>query len=103
MSPSAERLVLQSVSPNNGSADIGTAVTIKGAGIQRGAKVMFGKTAATDIAVAANGKSLTCKTPAGTGSVDVSVKNPDGASAKLRKAYRYTPVVHGINTPSTPE
>ena len=67
-----------SVSPNNGPAAGGTAVTITGTNFASGATVTFGSTAATNVTVV-NSTTITATTPAGSaGAVTVTVTNSNG-------------------------
>ena len=67
--------VITSVSPNSGSHNGGTTVTIKGAGFTGATSVQFGSTSVTSgITVNATGTQITVKAPAGAaGTVDVTV------------------------------
>jgi hypothetical protein len=84
--------VINSLSPNNGSTAGGTSVTINGANFQNGATVDFG---GTSVAVTFNSStSLTVTSPAhATGTVSVTVTNPDTGAATKTNAYFYTPPV----------
>lgn len=74
------------VSPNNGSPSGGTSVTITGTnftdstGAWTASGVTFGGVAATSVVVV-NATTITCVSPAGTGTVDVKVTTPGGTSA----------------------
>ena len=77
------------VSPNSGSNEGGTAVTISGTGFVTGATVSFSGIAATNVNVTSS-TSITATTPAhDIGSVDIVVKNPDGQSSTLPNGYSY--------------
>ena len=67
--------VVTSVSPNSGSHNGGTTVTIKGAGFTGATSVQFGSTSVTSgITVNAAGTQITVKAPAGAaGAVNVTV------------------------------
>ncbi|MCI0342026.1 MAG: IPT/TIG domain-containing protein [Planctomycetales bacterium] len=80
--------VFSSVSPASGSASGGTAVTLSGTGFLPGATVLFGASLATSVSVVSS-TTITCTTPAGTGSVTVTVTNPDGQSSTPLNAYTY--------------
>jgi hypothetical protein len=84
----APSVAITSVSPNSGTADGGTSVTISGTGFQSGATVSIGGTNAT---VSSNtSTALTVSTPAhAAGTVDVVVTNPDGTGATASAAYSY--------------
>jgi hypothetical protein len=78
-----------SISPNSGSANGGTAVTITGTGFVSGATVSIGGVNATAVTFV-SGTSLTATTPAGTvGAQNVVVTNPDGQIGTLTGGYSY--------------
>jgi hypothetical protein len=68
-----------SISPSSGPATGGTVVTVTGANFASGATVDFGASAATGVTVA-SATSLTATSPAGTGTVDVTVTTAGGTS-----------------------
>jgi hypothetical protein len=70
-----------SVSPAAGPGSGGTAVTITGANFSGATAVDFGSNPATDVIVSGGGTSLTADSPAGTGTVNVTVTTPNGMSA----------------------
>jgi hypothetical protein len=80
---------LASVSPASGPFTGGTAVTLNGTGFVNGATVLFGTAGA--VSVTFNGAtSLTAVAPAqGTGTVPVTVTNPDIKNATLNGAFQY--------------
>lgn len=84
-------LTVSKVSPSSGPQAGGTEVTITGKGFDKAPTVTFGGKAPTDVKVAADGTSLTAKTPAvdAPGPVDVEVKNPDGKKASLAGGFTY--------------
>ncbi len=75
---------LTAVSPAIGSTAGGTTVTLTGANFQIGAVVMFGGTAATNVAVTSS-TTITVTTPANTtaASVAVTVVNPDSQTSAV--------------------
>jgi hypothetical protein len=92
------------LSPNSGPAAGGTAVTITGTYLTGATGVSFGGTAATSVVVV-NATTVTCVSPAGTGTVDITVTTPGGTSdtAGTGNDYTYTasaPTVTGLS-PST--
>jgi hypothetical protein len=88
-----------SITPNSGTANGGTAVTVTGTGFLSGAAVSFGGTAATAVNVASN-TSITATTPAHTGGVvSVAVTNTDSQSGNLANGYTYTAGL-GLNLPT---
>jgi hypothetical protein len=81
---------VSSVSPNSGSTNGGTAVTITGTNFAAGAMVTFGGTAATNVTVASS-TSITATTPAhAAGAVNVVVTNTGGQSGTLSSGFTYT-------------
>lgn len=79
---------LATVSPVTGNTFVGTSVMIMGTNLWD-ARVLFGTTPATGVAVAANGLSLTAYAPARPlGTVDVSVTTPGGTATKTA-AFNY--------------
>jgi hypothetical protein len=81
---------VSSVSPNSGSTNGGTAVTITGTNFAGGATVTFGGTAATNVTVASS-TSITATTPAhAAGAVNVVVTNTGGQSGTLSSGFTYT-------------
>jgi IPT/TIG domain len=76
-----------SVSPNNGAATGGTAVTITGTNFAAAATVMFGGAAATNVVVV-NSTTITATTPAGSGTVTVTV-TVNGQSGSLANGFTY--------------
>jgi hypothetical protein len=80
---------LTSVSPNQGSVDGGTRVTLTGSMFQDGALVEFGGVAATDVVVQTSGQILCTTPPHFPDSVDVRVVNPDSSEATLLSGFRY--------------
>ena len=90
---------VSSVSPNNGLAAGGTAVTITGTNFATGATVTFGSAAATNVVVV-NSTTITATTPAGSaGAVTVTVTNSNGQSGSLASAFTYVvpPTVSSIS------
>lgn len=78
-----------SITPNSGTINGGTAVTISGSGFMAGATVKFGNTPAASVAVVGS-TSITAVTPArGAGAVSVAVTNPDTKTGSLNNAYTF--------------
>ena len=78
------------VVPADGPTFGGDTVTVEGEFFQGGATVLFDGAPCTNVMVAANGRSLTCVTPAGQrGPADVTVINPDGQEGTLARGYTY--------------
>jgi IPT/TIG domain len=76
------------VSPKNGSTSGGTAVKITGTNFVTGATVTFGNAAATNVVVVSS-TSIRATTPAGAGTVTVTVINPSGLSGTLTNGFTY--------------
>ena len=69
-----------SISPNTGPAAGGTPVTITGTNFTGATAVRFGSTRPTSFTVN-SATSITATSPAGSGTVDVTVTNSGGTSA----------------------
>ena len=70
------------VAPDEGPAAGGTAVTITGTGFTGTVAVDFADTAATSVVVVSD-TQITCVTPVGAGTVDVTVTNAKGTSSDV--------------------
>ena len=85
----APGLSAATVNPTSGPTGGGTLVTIAGGtNFDTGATVTFGGQPATGVTLV-SASSITCYTPAGTGSVGITVTNIDGTSGSLSSAYTY--------------
>jgi hypothetical protein len=99
--------VVTALSPTSGTQAGGTPVTITGSGFTGATAVDFGTTAATHVNVVSD-TSITANSPAGTGTVDVTVTTPAGTSA-TSPADRFTytavtaPAVTALSPTSGPE
>ena len=96
--------VVTGVSPTSGPGTGGTLVTITGTGFGGSTVVDFGTTAATGVAVV-NSTKITAVSPAGTGTVDVTVTTPGGKSATSSAdqfTYIVAPAVTGVSPTSGP-
>jgi hypothetical protein len=98
--------VVTGVSPSTGPAAGGTAVTVSGSSLS-GGSVSFGGTVATGVSCAAS--SCTASSPAGSGTVNVTVTTPGGTSATASAdQFTYTaapppaPVVTGVSPATGP-
>ena len=81
---------VSAITPNSGTANGGTAVTIAGTGFLAGATVKLGGAAATGVTVVSS-TSITATTPAhAAGAVSVVVTNSDAQSGTLASGYTYT-------------
>jgi hypothetical protein len=93
---------ITSVSPAFGPAAGGTSVTITGSGFTGASGVAFGSTPATTFHVVSN-TSITATSPAGTGTVDVSVTTPSGSSSPTATdQFTYGPAVTSISPTTGP-
>jgi hypothetical protein len=79
-----------SVSPNVGSGAGGTPVTIAGTNFATGVTVRFGASTALAI-VRVDATTITCTTPAGSGTVTVAVENLGSQIGTLAGAFTYYP------------
>ncbi|MDX9721077.1 MAG: IPT/TIG domain-containing protein [Myxococcota bacterium] len=94
-----ETLVVNSVAPNAGPVEGGTAVVISGRNFAEGATVAFGAASATSVEFVSSSQ-LKATTPAASaaGAVDVSVTNPGGEKATKSGAFTYRePVVDAVD------
>jgi IPT/TIG domain/Viral BACON domain len=82
---------LTSISPTSGPAAGGTSVIIQGSGFTGASKVLFGTVAASSVTVNSD-TQITVVSPAGSGTVHVTVTTPGGTSA-TSKADRFTYLV----------
>jgi len=89
-----------SVTPSTGDQAGGTSVTIGGSNFVATPTVTFGGVAATNVTFV-SAAQLTCTTPAGTGTVNVVVTNPDTQSGTLTGGFTYRPPF-GIIAPALP-
>jgi hypothetical protein len=91
--------VIQSIVPDSGSRLGGFSIEISGEFFQAGAVASIGGSACSDVVVTVP-DSIVCTVPAGTtGSVDVTVENPDGQSDTLIDGFTYiepAPTVQSI-------
>src|SRR6266853_3701498 len=88
--PSNPAPTVTSITPNSGTANGWTAVTITGTGFLAGATVTLGGTAATNVNVVGS-TSITATTPAhAAGAVTVTVTNTDTQTGSLTNGYTYT-------------
>ena len=86
---------ITTISPSSGPVAGGTAVTITGTGFATGNQVKFGDTAATNITVSSDGKTIHATSPAGSaaGTVNVVVTGTCGASNAAAFTYTVPPVI----------
>ena len=92
------------VNPSSGPLAGGTSVTITGTGFSGATLVVFGTTAATNLVIDSD-TQITAISPAGAGTVDVTVTTPGGASAASSvDQFRYgrAPTVTGVSPASGP-
>ena len=92
------------INPTSGPAAGGTTVTITGIGFNGATAVAFGGTAAASFTVS-SATQITAVSPAGTGTVDVTVTTPNGTSttsAADQFTYNGLPTVASINPNSGP-
>ncbi|MES1244716.1 MAG: IPT/TIG domain-containing protein [Acidobacteriota bacterium] len=82
--------IVISISPRSGTTHGGTPIVITGGDFQSGATVSIGDVPATVVSVAGNTIKATTGAHA-TGTVSVSVTNPDNRSGTLSDSYFYDP------------
>ncbi len=80
---------VEALAPDKGAPAGGTAVTITGEHFTEATAVRFGSREAASFTVASSGKSISAVSPAGSGTVDVTVETPIGVSA-ISEADRFT-------------
>jgi hypothetical protein len=96
--------VVVAVSPDWGALVGGTAVSITGSGFTGATSVLFGTTPATSYSVI-SATQITAVSPAGDGTVDVTVTTSGGTSPQAASdqfAYESSPAVTGITPSSGP-
>ncbi len=96
--------VVSGISPAAGPVGGGTTVTITGTGFSGATAVEFGTSPATSVTVS-SGSSITAVSPAGTGTVNVTVVTPAGTSATSTAdqfSYATAPVVTSVSPSSGP-
>lgn len=98
--PGCEPAVVTGVSPNSGPASGGTSVTITGAHLDGATTVRFGSADATSFAIGSP-TSITARSPAGAGIVDVTVATPGGASPAVA-GDRFTYTAEAEPAPPSP-
>ena len=85
--------VITTISPGSGPADGGTAVTIHGTGLTGATAVLFGGAQATGVTVLSD-QLINAASPAGSGTVNVTVVTPAGNSASVAASlFAYTATV----------
>lgn len=100
----SDSINVSSVSPTSGPTGGGTVVTIKGTGFQSGAIVKFGSAQSTAVMVASS-TEVDAMSPAETsGTVAITVTDPNSQSSSLPSAFTYTsgPSVSSISPTSGP-
>lgn len=91
---------VSAISPNSGPTTGGTAVNITGANFILGAVVLFGTAQASSVAVTSP-TQIQAVSPAGSGTIDVIVKNPDGQTGTLSGGFTYSTAAPGAPTISS--
>ena len=92
------------INPSAGPLGGGTTVTIAGTGFTGATKVDFGTKPATNLVVV-SASGITVTSPAGSGTVDVTVTGPGGTSATSTAdqfTYVAAPTVTGLNITAAP-
>lgn len=92
--------VVTSVSPTQGAPAGGTFVTLTGSGFTGATAVRFGPNLATDVVVV-SAAQITARTPAGSGTVKVTVTGPTGTSTQ-NVFFTYTTVAAPALTSLSP-
>jgi hypothetical protein len=90
------------ISPASGTAFGGTIVTITGSGFSGNVSVQFGTVRAPAMTVNSSSQ-ITATSPAGTGTVDITVSNPAGTSAtSTADRFAYIPAITAVSPASGP-
>ncbi|MFL6116479.1 MAG: IPT/TIG domain-containing protein [Catenulispora sp.] len=104
-----DRPQVTGVSPGTGSESGGMSVTLDGVGLAEATSVTFGPNPATDVTLTSDTR-ITAVAPPGSGTVDVTVTTPKGASTPtLATKFTYmtppgpVPQISGVNVESGPE
>ncbi|MFI1963269.1 beta strand repeat-containing protein [Streptomyces pathocidini] len=92
---------LTSISPNTGPAGGGTTVILTGTNLNGATAVKFGATNATSFTVNSS-TQITAVSPAGSGTVPVTVQTPGGTSNGINFTYVSAPVITSISPTSGP-
>ncbi|ACU71481.1 cell surface receptor IPT/TIG domain protein [Catenulispora acidiphila DSM 44928] len=92
--------VISSISPVQGPAAGGTAVTVTGTGFTGVTGVKFGSAAAAYVVVSAT--KITATAPAGSGAPSVTVTTPGGTSNGVTYTYVAAPVVSSVSPTQGP-
>ncbi|WAP55073.1 IPT/TIG domain-containing protein [Streptomyces sp. S465] len=92
--------VVTSISPTQGAPAGGTFVTLTGSGFTGATAVRFGPNLATDVVVV-SAAQITARTPAGSGTVKVTVTGPTGTSTQ-NVFFTYTTVAAPVLTSLSP-
>jgi hypothetical protein len=86
--PAPTAPTLTSVMPSTGQNSGGQSVALSGTGFQSGAMVLFGPNSSPTVTVSSS-TQISAVTPSGSGTVDVTVVNPDGGIATRTSAFAY--------------
>jgi hypothetical protein len=87
---SSAGLGLSGVSPTEGPTSGGTVVKVMGKGFQAGASVAFGNSQSTAVTVASSTEINAMSPPGSSGTVAITVTDPDAQSASLPSAFTYS-------------
>lgn len=90
VTPVTAQVTITSVEPNFGPPAGGTNITINGSNFELGATVTIGGQVATSTWVSPT--KFTAVTPAGTGTVNISITNPESTTGNLPDAFSYSTV-----------
>jgi IPT/TIG domain len=103
-STSSSTLGVSGASPTTGPTCGGTVVTITGNGFQAGAAVKFGSSQSTAVTVASSTQINAMSPPGSSGTVSLTVTDPNTQSASLPSGFTYSsaPAVSSISPNSGP-
>jgi PKD repeat protein len=96
-----DRPMVTIVTPNTGSAEGGTSVTLSGSNFKAGATVTFGGMAASNVSVVSSNQ-INCTTPTHfPATVDVRVTNPDDQFGVLLNGFTFVSTTAQVSLPNT--
>jgi hypothetical protein len=95
-----------SINPVNGPPGGATLVTVNGSGFQPGMMVLFGNSVGSGLMFISSNQVTVSTPPRASGTVDVTVRNPDGQQDILANAFTYDaalgPMVTSVNPMNGP-
>jgi IPT/TIG domain len=90
LSSSSTSVGISAVSPSQGPTTGGTVVNVNGTGFQTGASVKFGSALSTAVTVSSSTQIAAMAPPGSSGTVGITVTDPNAQSATMPSAFTYT-------------